>query len=142
MSTPLQLYKKLLDGLVSIRTDVLGTWIRDRGWPDLPENRKFNDLLAQLTPEQREVVADIAAQARDGGIHDTLVHLHDQICIDGLRLVQNGIELPVEPFDTQLYWDWTARCLGADWPDEQPQTNQHHGSSTRYEQLVDAVPKD
>ncbi len=123
MSTPLQLYKNLIDGLVSRRKGVLGVWIRERGWPDLPENRKFNKLLAQLTPEQRQVVADIAAQARDGGIHDTLVHLHDRICIDGLRLVQRGVELPVEPFDTQLYWDWTARCQGADWPDEQPQPN-------------------
>ncbi len=123
MSTPTQLYKSLIDGLVAIRPEVLRSWILERGWPDFPENRKFNELLAQLTPEQLEVVADIAAQARDGGIHDTLVHLHDRICVDGLRLVQRGVELPVEPFDTQLYWDWTARSQGADWPNEQPKPN-------------------
>ena len=123
MSTPLQLYKTLIDGLVAIRPEVLRSWILERGWPDLPENRKFNELLSQLTHEQREVIADIAVQARDGGIHDALVHLHDRICIDGLRLVQGGVELPVEPFATQLYWDWTARSQGEDWPDERTQTN-------------------
>ena len=64
--TPLQLYKNLVDGLVSRRKGGLGLWIHERGWPVLPENQKKNDLLAQLTPEQHEVVADIAAQARDG----------------------------------------------------------------------------
>jgi hypothetical protein len=120
--TPLQLYKKLIDGLVGGRQGVLGLWIRERGWPDLPENQKKNNLLAQLTPEQREVVADIAAQARDGGIHDTLAYLQDEICRQEFRLVQHGLELPVDPFDTQLYYDWVARCDGEEWPDERHPT--------------------
>lgn len=118
--TPIQLYKKLIDGLVGRRQGVLGLWIRERGWPVLPENQHKNDLLAQLTPEQREVVADIAAQARDGGIHDTLAYLQDEICLNEFRLVQHGSELPIDPFGTQLYYDWVARCAGQAWPDERP----------------------
>ena len=126
--TPLQLYKNLIDGLVGCRKGVLGLWIRERGWPASPENQKKNDLLAQLTPAQREAIADIAAQAREGGIHDALVYLQDEICIRDLRLVQGGVELPVDPFDTQLYYDWTARCQGSAWPDEE--TSTHSPTST------------
>ncbi len=120
--TPLQLCKNLIDGLVSRREGVLGLWIRERGWPVLPENQGKNDLLARLTSAQREVVAGIAAQARDGGIHDTLAYLQDEICLGDLRLAWRGVELPVNPFATELHYDWVARCDGAEWPDERPAT--------------------
>jgi hypothetical protein len=122
MANPLKLYKSFIDGLLEIREEVLRVWITRRGWPDLPENRKFNQLREELTPRQRRVVADMLQDARDGGIHDTLVYLHDRICIDGLRLVQNGVEHPVEPFDTSLYWDWVSRREGDTWPDERKRT--------------------
>ena len=66
MKTPIQLYKDFVDGLVKCRPGVEGRWITGRGWPDLPENKPINELLSQLTPQQRELVAQIAGEARDG----------------------------------------------------------------------------
>jgi hypothetical protein len=43
-----------------------------------PENKSINKLLNELTPEQKEVVAQMLQQARDGGIHDVLVYLHNE----------------------------------------------------------------
>jgi hypothetical protein len=118
MDDPLQLYKKFIDGLVKIREGVLGRWITERGWPDLPENKKINVLLKLLTNEQKQIVADIAREARDGGIHDTLVYLEDEINLNGMRLMQHGMEFPVDPFDTEIYYDWVCRREGDAWPDE------------------------
>jgi hypothetical protein len=63
------------------------------------------------------VLADLLQDARDGGIHDVLAYLNDQIALDGLRLTKHGRELPREPFGTELYYDWTRRKESDEWPD-------------------------
>jgi hypothetical protein len=112
----LERYQDIVDGLVGRREGVLPAWIQGRGWPALPENDQVNALLAGLTPEEREVVARIAREARDGGIHDTLAFLQEQMDLNNLRLVMDGVELPVSPFGTEIYWDWVSRADGAAWP--------------------------
>lgn len=63
-------------------------------------------------------MAEIIQRARDGGIHDTLVSLNDEAAIRGLRFVRDGVELAVQPFDTEMYYDWMARVEGHAWWDE------------------------
>ena len=58
-------------------------------------------------------------RSRDGGIHDTLVYLADEINLGGLRLSRNGMELAIEPYGTEMYFDWLARLAGDDWPEHQ-----------------------
>jgi hypothetical protein len=57
-------------------------------------------------------------QARDGGIHDELVYLNDEVAIRKLRLVRDGVELAREPFGMEMYCDWWARSQGDTWPDK------------------------
>lgn len=109
-------YRQFIDGLVDRREGVLPAWIRERGWPQLPENDAINSLLSELTAEQREVVALIAREARDSGIHDTLAYIQEQMDSNGLRLVVDGTELPVSPYDTEIFWDWLSRANGTPWP--------------------------
>jgi carboxymethylenebutenolidase len=140
MSTPLDEYKPFVDGLVKIRPSVEARWVVEKGWPKIeltdpmyrtlsPAARKLRDeahqrnehinhFLAELTAEQREILADIVQEARDSGIHDTLVYINDSINLSGLRLSVNGIELAIEPYGTEMYFDWTARREGDEWPDE------------------------
>jgi len=58
-------------------------------------------------------------QARDGGIHDTLVYLSEQVDLDNLKLIKDDVELAVEPYGTTMYWDWIARSEGDEWPGHQ-----------------------
>ncbi len=118
MSTPLEEYKALIDGLVGVREGVLADWVRRRKFPTVEENAAISELCARLSDGDRETIARFIQRAREGGIHDTLAFFHDRIQIDGLRFVRRGAELPVEPFDTQLYYDWTCRTMGDAWPDE------------------------
>jgi hypothetical protein len=118
MSTPLADYKGFIDGLVKIRDGVIAPRVLKNQFPATPENEAIASLCSRLTEEERCAVAKLVEQAREGGIHDALVFLHDRMMIDGYRLTVAGRELPVEPFDTQLYYDWMCRVMGESWPDE------------------------
>ena len=116
-ASQLDLYKRFIDALVELRPDVSAMWLSEkRPWPELPENKAINTFVSKLSNEQRAVLGHLLQHARDGGIHDTLAYLNDQINLDGLRLVINGTELPIEPFGTELYYDWTCRREGDPWP--------------------------
>ncbi|NEP77059.1 MAG: hypothetical protein F6K39_02085 [Okeania sp. SIO3B3] len=115
----LKLYKKFVDGMVSRSEGVLGRWVLERGaWPDMPENKVINEFLQKLGRHDKEVLAGLLEQARDDGIHDSLVYLYDKMTLDGLKLIEKGVELPQDPFGTELYFDWVARREGDPWPDE------------------------
>ena len=122
MKPSLQLYKQTVDGLAQLHKGVHRLWVKERGWPDLPENKAINEFLSRLGDDEKDILADLLERARDGGIHDTLVYLNDRMAIDGMRLVQDGVEMAHQPFDTELYYDWTCRREGDDWPDEEGDT--------------------
>jgi len=119
MSSPLNEYKRFIDDLVKIRTSILARQVMDEGLPALPVNKEINQLLSQLSLEQRETLAKIIQKERDGGIHDTLAYMSDAINLNGLRLSRNGTEIAIEPYGTEMYYDWVCRYMGDEWPEHQ-----------------------
>lgn len=120
MTTPLSVYKEFITGLVQRQPSVTARAIREQGHLHPPEqNEEINRLLAQLSPEQKDIVAQLVQRARDGGIHDTLAYLTDEVNLNGLRLSRNGVELAIEPYGTERYIDWVSRLAGNDWPEHQ-----------------------
>ncbi|EFM12495.1 conserved hypothetical protein [Paenibacillus curdlanolyticus YK9] len=113
----LDVYKSFIDDLVDIRPGVLTLWAESKGWPKTEENAKFNSFLSELTQEQRAILAMMIQQSRDGGIHDVLAYLSEETNLNGLKIMKNDVEMSVEPFGTQLYFDWVCRREGDDWPD-------------------------
>jgi hypothetical protein len=119
MKTGLAAYQALVDALVARRECVLSRRVgAGQLWPEHSHLAQFNELLVALTPDQRAGVASLLAKAREGGMHDTLVELSERSNLQGLRLAQGGVELPHEPYGTEIYFDWVARCAGEEWPDE------------------------
>jgi hypothetical protein len=117
MSSALDDYKALIDGLVAIRPCVVARRVSERrAWPDLPENAVVNEFVASLRDEQRGVLSRLLQESREGGIHDALAFLNEAINCRGYRLVREGRELPVEPFGTELHYDWVCRREGDAWP--------------------------
>lgn len=114
----LELYKEFIDDLVELRPSVYPRWIMGNGWPKTVENEKINNVLSELTKEQKEVIALIAQSARDSGIHDVLVYLTDQINLEGFEIVKNGIKMATEPFESGMHYDWVCRREGDSWPDQ------------------------
>lgn len=79
LSDPLDEYKAFIDGLVGIRESVEARMICQGRWPygrtDDEDNSQVSKLLKELTPSQRDVVARLVQEAREGGIHDVLVFI-------------------------------------------------------------------
>jgi len=119
MKTGLAAYQALVDALVARRECVLSRRVSEgRLWPEQSDLAQFNELVASLTPDQRKGVSALLAKAREGGIHATLVELSERSNLEGLRLSQGGVELPHEPYGTEIFYDWVARCAGEEWPHE------------------------
>lgn len=74
--------------------------------------------MPALDAGQRSALAELLQQERDAGIHAVLAYLTDQMNLRGLRLSRNGVVFPVEPFGTEMYYDWVARSAGDPWPSE------------------------
>ncbi len=119
MNKSIQLYKEVVDELAQLHKGVHRKWVTEMGWPKIPKNEKINNLIGKLSNDDKLILVDILESARDGGIHDTLVRLNDRMSIEGLRFVENGVEMAHEPFDTELYYDWVCRREGDLWPDEE-----------------------
>ena len=110
-------YKRLIDDLVvTHKEDVTGFQIRT-GKPvslGYPENNRYNQMLARLSSEDRELLAEMLDHARSGGVHDTLVLLDE----GKYRLWRGELELPFQPYGSQMFFDFVARREGDPWPDE------------------------
>lgn len=119
MNKQLELYHKFIDDFVRIRPCVLVKWVKERGWPKLPENEKINKFLSEITLEQKEIISELVQTARDGGIHDVLVYLNDDINLNNLRISKEGVEFAIEPYGTEIYYDWVCRYEGDKWPEDQ-----------------------
>jgi hypothetical protein len=121
MSTSLEEYKQLIDDLLGWpRVSVTARRVREwgtSGEKPYQITKELNHLMAQLTNEQRQTIAEMLQATHDEGMFAVLAYLSDEINLRGLRLTRNGVELAVEPYSTELYWDWTARRDGAAWPD-------------------------
>lgn len=116
MSKGLEYYKVFIDGLVEQRDGVEGKRIVGKGYPDNEENKPYNELLALLTPEQKEVLAKMVQKARLGGIHDTLAYINELMDCDGLVISRNGEILPHDRFES-MHYDFVCRCEGDEWPE-------------------------
>ncbi len=114
MDTGLKYYKDFIDGLVEQKNGVEGKWILDKGYPNIEDNKSYNELLASLSPEQKEILAKLVQQARLGGIHDTLAYMNELMDCDGLVLSQNGLPFPHDEFES-MHYDFICRCEGDDW---------------------------
>ena len=116
MSKGLELYKEFIDGLVGRKNGTDTQRILGKGYPDTEEKRPYNELIASLSEEQKQVLAKLVQGAREGGIHDTLAYMDEMIDCDGLELLQNGEKFVTDSFDS-MHYDFICRCEGDEWPE-------------------------
>jgi len=115
MTDKLEFYKRFIDEVVSIKHSVKSDWIKKGSYPDTAENKNRNKILASLTSEQLEEISKIVQEANESGIHDLLAFLN-QSC----EIKFNNTALPLEPFGTELHFDFVVRSCGDDWPNRLP----------------------
>ena len=111
MSIEIEAYKSFIDDVVAIKESVKSTWVSNGSYPDVPANKKRNEVLSSLSKEQRIEMAKIVQEANESGVHDLLALINDNAAIE-----YKGVKLPKEPFDTELHFDFVARSEGDSWP--------------------------
>lgn len=114
MDKGLKLYKAFIDGLVERKNSVTARWVKGDGFPPIDDNKTKNELVAVLTFEQREVLAEILQEEYIAGIHDTLAYINEMMDLKGLELQQDGEAYPNDYFES-LHYDFISRCNGDKW---------------------------
>ena len=116
MSKELELYKAFIDGLVERTDSITARWVNGDGFPRTEDNKAKNDLLAALTPEQKDVLAGLLQEEHIAGIYTTLAYINKMMDLDGLELHQDGESYPNDYFES-LHYDFICRCDGDEWPE-------------------------
>jgi len=112
-----ELWRSLVDSFVNIGDGVHENWIMERvKYPDVEENREVNALLASLSESQRRVLTTMMVDARQGGIFDAMVVLHERLVFNEAKYTEHGIEMEMEPDGYTLFQDYLSRKSGDDWP--------------------------
>jgi|SRR5687767_6733135 hypothetical protein len=112
------LWQSFVDAFAEIGDGVLHKWITERGeYPDAPENRETNELLASLTSAQRRVLANMIIDSRHNGVFDTLVVLHERIAFNDGKYFERDVEMAFEPHGYTLFQAYIARKAGDPWRD-------------------------
>lgn len=115
----MEIYKAFIDDLVERNPSIYSRWIMGDSWPKTEDDQLVNKVLGELSQEQKMVFAQIAQSSREDGIHDVLVYLTDQVNLEGLEIVKEGVKMAVEPFDSGMHYDWVCRREGDQWPDSE-----------------------
>ena len=114
MKKELELYKNFIDGLVERKDSVIVKWIKCDGFPKTDDNKAKNEFIANLTSEQKEVLASMLEEEHIAGIHTVLAYINKMMDLDGLEIIQNGVSYPNDYFES-LHFDFISRCEGDEW---------------------------
>lgn len=116
---PVEVYKEIIDLLVS-ETSELGParWVLKGIYSKAPADRPKNDLVENLSPDQRIVLSQMLRDARTSAIHDLLSVLSWYIECHGVGLTYRGAPMPVDLSGMGLHGDYVGRAEGWEWPED------------------------
>jgi hypothetical protein len=117
-ATPIDAYKAIIDQLLN-ETRRLGSseHVAKSGiFSKAPAHREFNDFIGSLNRSQRELLARMLQEERDGAIHDVLAVLTWWVVSREVGLTFHGEPMPVDLSGMGLHGDYVGRREGWDWP--------------------------
>src|SRR5262245_43882513 len=121
-ATPYDVYKAIIDECVDVTNNYGGhTFIAKLGvFSNAPDQRKFNDFIASLSPTQVNLLAEMLRKERYSAVHDTLARLTWWIDCHEVALTYRGEPMPVA-LEGGLHYDYFGRLDGDwEWPNDPP----------------------
>jgi hypothetical protein len=113
-----QVYRAFIDGCVEVASaEVLAERIRRHGHTErnneatlpLDQNEAARkNVLLQLNPVQREVIAGLLEDCRRAAIHDLMAYMEWLMTCDGFRMSWKGVDIC--PLET-LHHDFLGRAM-------------------------------
>lgn len=117
-STPVDAYKAIIDQFVN-ETRLFGhsSHVASDGvFSKAPSHSKYNKFLSSLSKVQRELLAEMLQEERDGAIHDMLATLTWWVTAKEVGLTFRGESMPVDLSGMGLHGDYVGRREGWEWP--------------------------
>ena len=114
MNKSLQEYQAFIDDLVKRAPSVMARAVLAKKWSE--QDARMRSVIQNLDDTQREVFAELIQRSRESGIHDTLAYLTDEINLQEMTISRHGTVLAVEPYGSEMYYDWVSRLNGDEWP--------------------------
>ncbi|GEA10880.1 DUF6547 family protein [Alteromonas sp. KUL49] len=113
----LEEYKSFIDDAVATSRSMQSNWCLQGKYPDTAENSEINELLSTLNKKQLLVLSAMLERAKESGVHDLLALIHEKQILGNLEIYTSKSKLPVEPFGTEMHYDFISRKFGDDWPE-------------------------
>jgi Family of unknown function (DUF6547) len=96
---PIQEHKKFIESLVESTPSVAARLVRGEAiYSRAKDHSGLNDLVRQLSPENREALAQMLETERTNAFFDVLGRFSDACVRSEWRILKNGVEIPFEPF--------------------------------------------
>lgn len=118
-SLPIEVYKKIIDDLVSQTPSVSGNLIIDEGIYSRGQNefaKKMNEFVRGLSADERIALVSMLTDERCSAIGDVLSMLTWLITCHGLSLSIHDEPMPVDLSGMGLHGDYIGRMEGWNWP--------------------------
>ena len=118
--TPADVYKLFIDTLATETSDSVRARLvaADGYFSHATEHEPLDRFVARLSPDQRQLLAEMLRNERQAAIHDVLALLSWLIQCHDVDLTFRGEAMPVALLDGPgLHGDYICRRQGEEWPD-------------------------
>ena len=119
-TTAMDVYRRIIDALVhETRFSASNSNLVESGrYSNAPAHQRFNDLIQSLSLPQRQTLADLLQEERDGAIHDVLAVLSWWVDCHDVGFTYRGEDMPVDLSGMGMHGDYVGRRDGWDWPSD------------------------
>lgn len=113
---PTDEHKRFIDTLVKYTPSLSSRLVRDKCiFSKAPDEKPYNEFVRRLSPDDRELLAQMLQNERIGAFHDALVHLHEACVLNGWKITKDNNEIPSEPFGYTMFQEYITVLEDGSW---------------------------
>ena len=120
-ATVVDVHKRIIDTLVQeTRLSASSSDLVESGrYSNAPAHQRFNDFIQSLSSLQRQNLAELLQEERDGAIHDVLAVLSWWVDCHDVGFTYRGEDMPVDLSGMGMHGDYVGRRDGWEWPSDE-----------------------
>jgi hypothetical protein len=113
MKTNLEFYHEFIDYFVNLRDSINIRRIENNSLHQFDSDT--NQFISSLNTTQKKQLISLLQSERDNALHSVLVFFNEELNNE-MKILQKSNELPLEPYGTELFYDFVCRLNGDEWP--------------------------
>ena len=115
---PKEYRRYFVDGFVELSSSIGYKLISEEGiYSKAISYQWINDAISSMSSEQIKAIKEIIKNEREGALHDALVFLDDELCLNNTQIVHNGEPMYFTKSGLTLFQEYVGRRAGDSWDD-------------------------